>query len=80
MAVSFTDDDEGKTVKNAAGDDIGMIKEVRGETAYVDPDPGLTDQLKASLGWGDSDQDTYALQSDRVERVEDDAVWLSERL
>lgn len=72
----LTEDDEGKTVVSANGEEIGMITEVRGGTAYVDPDPGMFDTVKAKLDWGDVDEDTYPLQADHVANVTDDEVRL----
>ncbi|MGQ4557182.1 PRC-barrel domain containing protein [Halobellus sp. GM3] len=74
--TTFTDDDEGKRVINAAGDEIGIVSEIKGGTAHVDPDPGLTDQIRAKLGWGTSDADSYALSADSVQHITDDEVHL----
>jgi hypothetical protein len=76
MAHNFTEDDEGKTVVNDQGDEVGIIADVEHGTAYVDPDPGLTDKIKSKLGWDDRDEDTYPLQSESVASVDDDAVRL----
>lgn len=75
--VSFSDDDEGKKVKH--GDDtVGRIVEVDHGTAYVDPDPGLTDTIRSKLGWADrDDENTYPLQEAAVESVDDDAIYLT---
>ena len=71
----FSDSDEGKPVM--MGDDkVGMVQEVRGDTAYVNPDAGITDKIKASLDWGDETEDTYPLEADRVDAITDDEVRL----
>ncbi len=57
-------------------DEVGMIQEVRGDTAYVNPDAGITDKIKASLDWGDTDEETYPLDESRVDAVTDDEVRL----
>ncbi|PSP54872.1 hypothetical protein BRC82_07655 [Halobacteriales archaeon QS_1_67_19] len=73
--AQFTDDDEGKAV--VMGDEkVGMVQEVRGGTAYVDPDPGITDKIKSTLDWGDADEDTYPLEESRVDTITDDEVRL----
>jgi hypothetical protein len=72
--VTLSKSDEGKKVINARGDDIGRVVEIRGGTAYVDPDPGLTDTIMSTLGWGDRDEDTYPLDSSNVEAVTEDEV------
>ena len=74
MSPHYTDDDEGKRVVTADGDEIGMVTEVRGGQLYVEPDPGVTDSIKATLGWGDADEDSFALDDDQIEAVTDDEV------
>jgi hypothetical protein len=76
MSSRITDDDIGKRVVNASGDEVGMVVDVDHGTAHVEPDPGLTDSIKATLGWGDGDEDTYPLQEAAVNRVTDDEIHL----
>jgi len=76
MEHNLTEDDEGKTVVDTNGDKIGIVSGVRGGTAYVDPDPGLTDSLKSRLGWGDVDQDDYPVDDAHIETVTDDEIRL----
>lgn len=76
MSAHYTDDEEGKRVVTADGDEIGMVSEVRDGRLHVDPDPGMTDSIKASLGWGDADDETYALDEDKVESVTDDEIHI----
>lgn len=80
MCATFTDDDVGKTVVNANGDEIGIVSAVEHGTAHIEPDPGITDTIQAKLGWGDRDEDTYPLQDHSVSRVTDDEVRLEEDL
>ncbi|MFP8951501.1 PRC-barrel domain containing protein [Natrialbaceae archaeon A-arb3/5] len=79
MCAEFTDDDEGKRIVNAEGEEVGMIESVEDGTAHVDPDPGMTDTIKSKLGWGDVDEETYELDDTNVEAITDDEVRL-ERL
>ena len=74
MCAEFTDEDEGKRVVNADGDVIGVVETVEAGTPHVAPDPGLTDTIKATLGWGDADEDTYALDEANVESITDDEI------
>jgi len=74
--MRLSDKDEGKHVVNKAGKKIGMVSRVEGNHAYVDPDPGITDTIKSKLGWGDSDEETYSLDDDHVESINDDEVRL----
>jgi len=76
MQHNLTEDDEGKAVVNANGDDVGRVVEVEHGTAHVEPDPGITDTIKSKLGWGDSDEDTYRLDSNNVEKISDDKIHL----
>lgn len=56
VRTGLTEDDEGKPVVDAGGEAVGMVEEVNGNTAYIDPEPGLVDRIKTTLGWGDSDE------------------------
>ncbi|SEW25150.1 hypothetical protein [Halobacterium jilantaiense] len=71
------DDDVGKPVVVATGDQIGMVTEVEGDTVYVDPHPGMTEKIMAKLGWGDRDDDDLPLASDRIAAITDDDVRLT---
>jgi hypothetical protein len=75
-----TDDDEGKAVVDAHGEKIGMVTEVRSGTAYVNADPGITDTIRSKLGWGDADQEDYALEENRIHTVTDDEIRLKDGL
>ena len=71
----LSESDEGKNV--VMGDEkVGMIQRVERGTAYVDPDAGITDRIKATLDWGDRDEDTYPLRDEQVDAVTDDEVRL----
>ncbi|ELY74554.1 hypothetical protein [Natrinema pallidum] len=76
MSAQFTDDDIGKRVVNANGDEVGMVVDIEHGTAHVEPDPGITDSIKATLGWSDSGERTYPLQTEAVSRVTDDEIHL----
>lgn len=74
------DDDEGKTVVNAAGQEIGLVTEVRSGTAYVDADPGLADTIRSKLGWSKSDEDDFTLEESSIDSITDDEIRLLENL
>lgn len=76
MTVSFTTDDEGKEVVDASGDTLGIVTEIDRDTAYVDPDPGLTETFLADLGWGDADGGEYTVKADAVETKADEKLHL----
>lgn len=76
--TEITTDDEGKRVVSADGEKIGMVTEVRGGMAYVDPDPGMFESVKAKMDWGDAGEDSYPLDGDKIAEVTDDEVRLSQ--
>ncbi|WP_226006357.1 hypothetical protein [Natrinema salinisoli] len=80
MSPRITDDDIGTRVVNANGDEIGMVADVEHGTAHVEPDPGITDSVKATLGWSDSGEDTYPLQDEAVDHVTDDEIRLESEI
>lgn len=71
-----TDDDVGKPVVSA-GEEIGMITEVEGEVAYVDPEPGLTERIMGRLGWSDKDEEDLVLEPEQISSITDDAVEIA---
>ena len=77
--ATIDESDEGKTVVNAEGEAVGTIVDVDNNTAHVEPNPGLTDELAAELGWGDADEETYQLDNDSVDAVTDDEIRLENR-
>ena len=69
--------DEGKTVVDATGEEIGMVTEVENDTIFVDPHPSLTDRIKTVLDWGGHDDDAYPLRADHIASITDDEVQLA---
>jgi hypothetical protein len=76
MSTTVTDEAVGKDVVDADGDEVGIVTSVRHGTAYVDPDPGLTDEIRAKLGWETTDEEGYPLQERAVATVTDDEIRL----
>lgn len=74
--TEITDDDEGKTVVDADGERIGVVTGVRGGTVYVDPAPGVGEQLLAKFGLEDVDEEDYPLEATRIDDVTDDRIHL----
>lgn len=72
--VEPTERDEGKTVVDASGEEIGVVTDVEAGVAYVDPEPSLTDKVMAALGWGDADEEDYSIAPSDVSRITDDEV------
>lgn len=75
--ATLAESDEGKDVVTSNGEKIGIVKAVSHERAHVDPDPGLTDELKTSLGWADRDDDTYPVAETEIETVTEDELRLA---
>ncbi|RQH03538.1 PRC-barrel domain containing protein [Natrarchaeobius oligotrophus] len=73
---TFTEADEGKRVLNADGTEVGILVAVEERRAYVDPDPGLVDTVRAKLGWGTVTEETHPLDEGSVLEITDDAVYL----
>ena len=65
---------EGKRVVDESGEEVGIVTAVRDGTAYVDPDPGMTEKLASRMGWADADEDDYLLPEASVERITDEEV------
>ena len=78
MAATITEDVEGKPVVHD-GETVGIVTEVENGTAFVEPDPGLTEKLRGKLGWSD-DEDAYPLQEAAVDRITDDEIRLRSTL
>ncbi|WP_254768139.1 hypothetical protein [Salinilacihabitans rarus] len=76
MCAQFTDDDVGKTVVDANGDEVGLVAVVEGDVAHVEPDPGILDSIKAAIGWDEPGPDTVALEAESVAEITGDAVRL----
>lgn len=76
MSPTLTDDEEGKTVVDASGEELGLITAVENDTAAVDPNPDLAESITARLGWGSGDEDDYTVHGDAVGEVTDDEVRL----
>ncbi len=73
MTVDLSQDDRGKTVVYQ-NNRIGTVSDVRGGTAYVDPDMDhVPDQLRDVLGWTDEE---YTLDEDRITDVSNGQVTL----
>lgn len=76
MTVTLSDEDEGKTVLDNSGSTLGLVTNVEGNTAYVEPDPGVTEKVKAALGWGDADSEEYTVEHDAIESKTDEELYL----
>ncbi|THE62924.1 hypothetical protein D8Y22_20950 [Salinadaptatus halalkaliphilus] len=73
-SVEFSADDQGKVVVGETGEQIGIVAEVEGQTAYVDPEPGLADRLRARLNWGGHDAEDYPVEAAEINEITDEEV------
>lgn len=79
MTVELSDDDRGKTVVSGT-ERIGVIEDVRGGEAYLDPDwDHVDDGLAETLGW-DEDDDTHTIEESAFTAVRNDQVHLRDDL
>ena len=79
MTAELSDEDRGKTVVSGT-ERIGTVTDVRGGSAYVDPDfDHVPSQLKDALGWHENDEQ-YAIEEDAIEAVRNTEVRLREDL
>lgn len=76
--VQFDSDEVGKRVVDANGREVGVVKDVQADRAYVEPDPSVVDELASQLGVGSADEDTVAVSSDDVAAVTDEELQLRE--
>lgn len=76
MGDSLTTEATGKPVVDADGNRTGIIVAVDNGVVYVEPDPTLSDTLKAKLGRAQPGRRSYPLDSRRVDAVTADAVHL----
>lgn len=66
--------DQGKSVVDNRGADVGVVSDVEGETMYVEPDPTLTEKVMSKLHWQDNDRDHLEVSPERIERIDDEVV------
>ncbi|MDJ1432326.1 PRC-barrel domain containing protein [Halostagnicola sp. A-GB9-2] len=76
MREKLEPSDTGKRVLNADGTAVGRIADVENGRGYVVLDPGLTETIKAKLGWGSVTDEAHPLDSGSIEKITDDAVYL----
>lgn len=79
MTADLSDDDRGKTVVSGSKR-IGVVTDVRGGRAYVDPDlDHVDDGLADALGWED-DEAEYTIEESMVTQVQNAEVRLRDDL
>jgi len=76
VRVTPREEDEGKTVVNPNGEEVGMVVDVDSGQMYVDPHPSITDRIRTVLGWSEHDDDSYLLGTDHIDHIDDDQIVL----
>ncbi len=78
MAAPLTDDDVGKAVVDAEGKTLGIVSSVEDDTAFVDPNPSMLEQLLSKIGMEDTDGEDYTVTEDMLESVGEEVVLRGE--
>lgn len=81
MDRPFNDDDREKRVVTSDGRTIGKVRDVDDDRARVDrsdDEESLTEEIKDMLGWSDEDE-AHELRRDKIDRDEDDKLYLQPR-
>jgi hypothetical protein len=68
--------DEGKQIVDSEGDTIGMVSEVEGSVAHINPEPDISGQIRSKLGWENMDQDTHVLKEHSIKTITDEEIHL----
>ncbi|QFU81615.1 hypothetical protein [Natronorubrum aibiense] len=76
MCASFTADDVGKPVVNAAGEEIGVVTTVERGVARVRPASDAVESITSSIGWDGVVAAAHPLDPDAVRELTDEAVRL----
>lgn len=79
MVRNFEDDDEGKRVVTADGDEIGMVGRVEKTRLHITPADNLSRSVRRRLGWSE-DEDDYVLQKSKVDSIAGDEIHLKKNL
>lgn len=62
--------DEGRPVVDEAGQQVGVVAAVDAETVAVDPDPDLGDDVRTTLGWGESQPAVQRVPREALRRTD----------
>lgn len=66
--------DQGKSVVDTRGADVGIVSDVKGRKLYVEPDPTLTETVLSKLHWRDNNSDDLEVPAERIERIDEEVV------
>lgn len=74
--VTLTEEDEGKVLVDAEGEELGVVTEVEGNVGYIDPNPGLGEAALAAFGHADHNEDDLVIEDDIVAAITDEEIRL----
>jgi hypothetical protein len=75
MGTQLTAEDVGKRVVYD-GETIGRIVEYDDATAYMEPDPDITDVVRSKFEWGDKSETAFPLQRELIADIGETEVRL----
>ena len=78
--ATLTTEDEGKFPVDSEGEQLGVVTAVEDGTAYIEPDPSLTEAVTQAFGWGDADADDIEVPPAAVDTVTDEEIRVSRDL
>lgn len=67
--------DVGLPVVDGEGNQIGVVSAVEGDAVEVDPDPDVTDDARAALGWSETEGVRRTLPSSDLDRLAGDDAF-----
>ena len=79
-SVTVDADDEGKTVRDGDGEELGLVVEVsdEGDALFVDPHPRIAEHVAADLGWTERESGDFRVDAADIHAIDGDAVWVEE--
>ena len=75
--ATLTEEDEGKILVDADGEELGIVTGVEDGRGYFDPDPSVSEGVLAAFGRASTDADDLVLPFGAVETVTDEEVRLA---
>lgn len=78
--ATLTNEDVGKALVDAEGEQLGIVTGVEDGTAYADPDPDLGEAFLEAFGWAEVHDDDLAVPTDAIDTVTDAEVRVSRDL
>lgn len=75
MGADLTTEAVGKRVIDADGKHTGLVRDVSSGVVSIEPDPGITETVKTTLGLGHSDRNAYPVGSRAIDTIATDGVY-----